>query len=112
MVITNFKRSENDILFMAKSVSYVAVKNEIVLQLSHNIGFPLIEMQRLSSFCVYKQYKHSSIMGLLGIGKGLLKTIEGVLEGDMEKVGKGVVKIVKGVATTVLLGGSDDDDDD
>ena len=51
-------------------------------------------------------------MGLLGIGKGLLKTIEGVLEGDMEKVGKGVVKIVKGVATTVLLGGSDDDDDD
>lgn len=51
-------------------------------------------------------------MGLLTIGKGIFKTIEGALEGDVEKIGKGALKIVKGTATTLLLSGSDDDDDD
>ena len=51
-------------------------------------------------------------MGLLGIGKGLIKTIEGAVEGDIEKIGKGAFKIAKGAATTILFAGGDDDDDD
>lgn len=51
-------------------------------------------------------------MGILGITKGLIKTFEGVVEGDIEKIGKGVIKTAKGVATKILFTDDDDDDDD
>lgn len=46
-------------------------------------------------------------MGILRIFRGVVKTIEGVIEGDGEKIVKGVVKTATGVATTVA--GTDED---
>lgn len=49
-------------------------------------------------------------MGVLGIVRGLIKTVEGIAEGDGEKIMKGLVKTGTGVVTTVT--GSTDDDND
>ena len=53
-------------------------------------------------------------MGLLGIVRGAVKTIEGVVEGDGEKIVQGIGRTIKGVVTTVAGGAAvnDDDDDD
>lgn len=51
-------------------------------------------------------------MGLFGIFKGAAKTIEGIVEGDAEKIVKGVGKTITGVVTTVTGSGNDDDDDE
>lgn len=51
-------------------------------------------------------------MSLIGIGKGLIKTVEGVIEGDIEKIGKGLIKTGTSVITTIIFKGDKDDSDD
>lgn len=60
-------------------------------------------------------------MGLLGLGKGIVKVIEGVVTGDSEALIKGVKKTaINAVTTTVSAfsgrigetAGEDDDPDD
>jgi hypothetical protein len=41
-------------------------------------------------------------MSLLGIGKGLVKIAIGAVEGDLAKVGSGVIKTASGTLGTVL----------
>ena len=48
-------------------------------------------------------------MGLFRIGKGIKNLVQGAIEGDIEKVGKGVIHTIVGVVTTVV--GADDDDE-
>ena len=47
-------------------------------------------------------------MGWFGLAKGLKKTIEGIVEGDVEKIAKGVVKSAIGAVTI----SSDEDAED
>lgn len=51
-------------------------------------------------------------MSLIGIGKGLIKTVEGVIEGDGEKIVKGLFKTVKSVIATIIFKGDKDDSSD
>lgn len=50
-------------------------------------------------------------MGLFGLGKGIIKTVTGVIEGDGEKILKGVGKTAINVVTTVtnLASGNTED---
>ena len=41
-------------------------------------------------------------MGILGIGKGVIKIISGVIEGDLGKVAKGAGQTALGAATTII----------
>lgn len=41
-------------------------------------------------------------MGLIGVGKGILKTIAGVISGDGEEIVRGVKKILVNIVTTVV----------
>lgn len=50
-------------------------------------------------------------MGAIGIFRGLGKVIEGIAEGDIAKVGKGVVRTAVGVTTTLFGFGGDDASD-
>ena len=49
-------------------------------------------------------------MGLFRIVRGVVKTVEGIIEGDGEKILKGVAKTATGVVTTIV--GTDDNDDE
>ena len=44
----------------------------------------------------------NTIMGILGIGKGVIKIISGVIEGDLGKVAKGAGQTALGAATTII----------
>ena len=46
-------------------------------------------------------------MGLLGLIKGVKKTVEGLVDGDLQKVGTGIADTAIGVITS-LDGDSDD----
>ena len=50
-------------------------------------------------------------MGILGIGKGLLKVFTGVAEGDVAKIVKGVGQTALGTITTVVSTVSGDTDE-
>lgn len=50
-------------------------------------------------------------MSLIGIGRGVAKTVEGIAEGDGSKIVKGVFKVVKSVIFTLLGKNSDDGND-
>ncbi len=50
-------------------------------------------------------------MGILGIGKGLLKVVTGVAEGDVAKIAKGVGQTALGTITTVVSTVSGDTDE-
>lgn len=50
-------------------------------------------------------------MGFLKIGKGIIKIVEGTIEGDVEKIVKGVGKVATGVFTTIKGGGDDESSD-
>lgn len=41
-------------------------------------------------------------MGLIGLGKGILKTVAGVITGDGEEIVRGVKKILVNTVTTVV----------
>lgn len=41
-------------------------------------------------------------MGLIGVGKGILKTVAGVISGDGEEIVRGVKKILVNIVTTVV----------
>ena len=50
-------------------------------------------------------------MGYLKIGKGIIKIVEGTIEGDVEKIVKGVGKVITGTVTTITRGGDDESSD-
>lgn len=41
-------------------------------------------------------------MGLIGVGKGILKTIAGVISGDGEEIVKGIKKTLVNTVTTIV----------
>ena len=51
-------------------------------------------------------------MGILGIGKGIVKMADGIIKGDAEKVIGGVKTTLINTATTIIFAGDDDDSDD
>ena len=50
-------------------------------------------------------------MGLFGIGKGLVKVVTGIVEGDIGKIAKGAGQAVLGTVTTIISTVSGDADE-
>lgn len=51
-------------------------------------------------------------MGLFGVVKGLGKIVEGVVEGNINKIGKGALRTGIGIFTLGSVDSDDDDDQD
>lgn len=50
-------------------------------------------------------------MGLVGMFKGAAKAVGGLIEGDGEKIAKGVGQFIIGAITTIKGGGDDESPD-